>query len=144
MDVTFTFPSLYAGTRLEIMVRDLSPLNARDHFRFYRRDSIAFLYVWEAALEELEPQQQVADFMNRPGGVKLDRFINVNEASLRDIVNSEVERQVGDHLNDSIPIVVEETFTDAIHQATDSVASQEKSNLNGFIEVSLCRVIESG
>lgn len=53
--------------------------------------------------------------------------MNVDQAVLRDIVNSEVERQVADHLNESIATAVEGTFMNATQLAADSVEFQKKS-----------------
>lgn len=50
--------------------------------------------------------------------------MNVNQAALRDMINSKVERQVADYLQESIVTAVEETFIDALQLAADSVALQ--------------------
>lgn len=45
--------------------------------------------------------------------------MNVNQNALRDIVNAEVEGQVGDRSQNSVATVIEDPFMDAIQLAKD-------------------------
>lgn len=57
---------------------------------------------WIAALEKLHPHEQVADSMFHPETVELSCFVNVEQTTLPDFFNAEVERLVTDRLSDSI------------------------------------------
>lgn len=99
---------------------------------------------WTAVVEEQEHRHQAIDSMNQSGSDEPSRFVNVNQATLRDLVNADDHRQVAGCLHGSVATAVEEAFTDAIQVATDFVASQKKLALNRLSDVLVCRMIESG
>lgn len=70
--------------------------------------------------------------------------MNLYQAAFRDIVVTELKRQVVDPLNDSNATPVEESFMKSIDAATNSSASQKKLTLSVLIDVWVYRMIWSG
>lgn len=65
-------------------------------------DDITTMKTLEVGHEKQNPQDKVADSVNRPETVGASCFMDVDLVIFRNIVNAEVERQVADSLNDLI------------------------------------------
>lgn len=76
--------------------------------------------------------------------VKPSGVIDVDQATFCKLINAEVEHHVADGFKYSIPAAVEEAFMNVILQATENVASQKSSILNGFNGVLKSRLIRGG
>lgn len=88
-----------------------------------------------AAFEKLETQRQAADFVNHPNTIDPSHSMNVDKAALCELVNTEAERQVDDHLQGSSMTPVGELFMDDTQLAMNSVFWQQRSALNGLLYV---------
>lgn len=80
----------------------------------------------KAAFEEPEPQQEDANSVSQQKTIDLSRSVNIDQAALLGPVNSELERQIVDRLNDSVVTAVVDAFMDVVQLTTDSMASLTK------------------
>lgn len=62
-------------------------------------DSV-IIYAWKTALDELEPQVQVVDYVNYLETIEPNGLISVEHVALRDIIIAKVQRRASDRIND--------------------------------------------
>lgn len=99
--------------------------------------------VGKAALQEPETQDRVTDSVNDSETVEPSRVVTIIQVALRNIVDAKVESRINVHINVSIADDIAGTSMNVNRQATDSVPFEKKSTLNGFIDISISRMIKS-
>lgn len=107
-------------------------------------DNAATMDARKAAFKVPESQHQAAGSVKQPDNIDSSRSLNGEHATPLELFNEEVEHQLAGHLQDSIATAVRETFMGAKQLTPDAKVSPKKSTLNGLIDVSITRMIESG